>query len=211
MGRAMKGRPKRPHARTSIKGKTFVAGRGSPGAGTVPAYETITRKPLGFSVAAVLSTLHGPADYTGTEVEDSRGKWNQEYAIKDGYWVIHTSKYHHVYSDRQEYSYDWKGYGLILTDKASGRDVFLQGDEGSELHDQLEAATQNWQVNRIIEPYFEGLAQGELDKIQRFVKESLSILDYKDWSWDGSELHIFRDGDIVESYERKDLKAAGVL
>jgi len=61
-------------------------------------------------------------------------------------------------AEKQEYNYDWKGYGLILWKGLSKPDesqtVFLQGDEASELFDQLEAAKKNWQVNRLIEPYF---------------------------------------------------------
>ena len=61
--------------------------------------------------------------------------------------------------EKQQYDYDWKGYGLELSErptkfKEKVKTVFLQGEDASELHDQLEAATKNWQVNRLIEPYF---------------------------------------------------------
>lgn len=39
----------------------------------------------------------GKAKYVKTETEDEQGNWNQDYLIKDGYWVIHEGNKHHVY------------------------------------------------------------------------------------------------------------------
>ena len=36
------------------------------------------------------------------------------------------------------YVYEWVGIGLLITDFETGRDVFIQGEEGSDLHDDLE-------------------------------------------------------------------------
>ena len=36
------------------------------------------------------------------------------------------------------YVYEWVGIGLLNTDFETGRDVFIQGEEGSDLHDDLE-------------------------------------------------------------------------
>jgi hypothetical protein len=42
-------------------------------------------------------TVNGKADYVGTEVEDENNRWDDSYLIKNGYWVIHDGKKHHVY------------------------------------------------------------------------------------------------------------------
>ncbi len=44
-----------------------------------------------------IGTVAGTAKYIGTETEDKNGKWNDSYATKDGYWVIHSGEQHHVY------------------------------------------------------------------------------------------------------------------
>lgn len=44
-----------------------------------------------------INTASGEARYLGTEFENEDGKWNDSYAIKDGFWVIHQGKQHHVY------------------------------------------------------------------------------------------------------------------
>ena len=47
--------------------------------------------------------------------------------------------------------YDWLGYGLLL--KFDHGTVFLQGDEASELHDQLEACEDEEQIGLILGDY----------------------------------------------------------
>jgi hypothetical protein len=42
-------------------------------------------------------TAMGPAHYFGTEIEDKNGRWNDNYYIRDGFWVIHEGNHHHVY------------------------------------------------------------------------------------------------------------------
>jgi hypothetical protein len=67
--------------------------------------------------------------------------------------------------DRERYSYDWVGYGLILKDTETGKDVLIQGEDGSRLYDELEKLwnKKKWksgaskeQINdSIISEYFE--------------------------------------------------------
>lgn len=49
------------------------------------------------------------------------------------------------------YDYDWLGYGLVIT--WPGGSVFMQGDEASELYDQLEACTEDEQVQLLLSGY----------------------------------------------------------
>lgn len=56
---------------------------------------SLKRVPEG--VARSINTVAGKAYYETTEVEDEHGNWNQRYATRDGYWVIHDGKKHHVY------------------------------------------------------------------------------------------------------------------
>jgi hypothetical protein len=44
-----------------------------------------------------ISTAAGKAEYYSTEVEDKNEKWDDSYATRDGFWVTHHGKYHHVY------------------------------------------------------------------------------------------------------------------
>ncbi|MCJ7768018.1 hypothetical protein MUP79_06475 [Candidatus Bathyarchaeota archaeon] len=44
-----------------------------------------------------IGTGMGKAEYYSTEVENKEGRWNDSYATKDGFWVTHHDKYHHVY------------------------------------------------------------------------------------------------------------------
>jgi hypothetical protein len=46
---------------------------------------------------AVIQVAGGNAYFVKTEVEDAKGKWNDNYYVKDGYYVIHQGKRHHVY------------------------------------------------------------------------------------------------------------------
>jgi len=44
-----------------------------------------------------IKTIDGTAHYIGTEIENKQGRWNQSYATRNGYWVIHDGDYHHIY------------------------------------------------------------------------------------------------------------------
>jgi len=48
-----------------------------------------------------IKTANGTAYYVRTEVEGANGKWNDNYFIKDGYWVLHEGKYHHIYKTKE--------------------------------------------------------------------------------------------------------------
>lgn len=45
-----------------------------------------------------IDTADGRKRYYGTEIEDKRGDWDDQYAIRDEFWVVHKGKYHHIYS-----------------------------------------------------------------------------------------------------------------
>ena len=49
------------------------------------------------------------------------------------------------------YDYEWLGYGLVL--KLGGGEVFLQGEEASELHDQLEACGTEAELEALLGEY----------------------------------------------------------
>jgi hypothetical protein len=44
-----------------------------------------------------IQTADGEKKYYKTEIEDGWGRWNDNYWIRDGFWVTHHGKYHHVY------------------------------------------------------------------------------------------------------------------
>ena len=48
-------------------------------------------------VPETIRTIDGLAKFVRTEVEDSQGRWNDNYQTREGYWVIHEGKKHHVY------------------------------------------------------------------------------------------------------------------
>jgi hypothetical protein len=48
-------------------------------------------------IAPIIDTISGKALFVKTEKEDKEGRWNDNYYTKDGYWVIHQGKKHHVY------------------------------------------------------------------------------------------------------------------
>jgi hypothetical protein len=50
-------------------------------------------------VGTFIDTVGGRAKYIYTEVEDKSGKWNDDYWTRDGYWVIHDGKQHHIYDE----------------------------------------------------------------------------------------------------------------
>ena len=49
------------------------------------------------NVKPSIDTACGRAFFVKTEVEDSLGRWNQDYSTSDGYHVIHAGDRHHVY------------------------------------------------------------------------------------------------------------------
>ena len=57
--------------------------------------------------------------------------------------------------------YDWLGYGLLL--KFDNGTVFMQGDEASELHDQLEACGTGEEIDLLLSEYAD-LAEEEEDE-----------------------------------------------
>ena len=62
----------------------------------------VTRKRMRRTtgVKPSIGTAAGEAFYVKTEVEDKHGRWNDDYYTRDGYWVIHEGKKHHVYKVR---------------------------------------------------------------------------------------------------------------
>ena len=44
-----------------------------------------------------INVIGGKARYIGTEIEDENGNWNDDYNVKDGYYVIHQGNKHHIY------------------------------------------------------------------------------------------------------------------
>jgi len=46
---------------------------------------------------SIIHTRAGIAHYFGTEIEDKQGRWNQDYNVKEGFWVIHEGAKHHIY------------------------------------------------------------------------------------------------------------------
>lgn len=46
---------------------------------------------------STINVAGGTAHYVLTETEDSRGRWNDDYTIRNGFYVIHEGRNHHVY------------------------------------------------------------------------------------------------------------------
>lgn len=44
-----------------------------------------------------INILGGVAKYVRTEYEDANGKWNDNYNVSQGFYVIHEGTQHHVY------------------------------------------------------------------------------------------------------------------
>lgn len=44
-----------------------------------------------------IKTVSGKALFVRTETEDKLGRWNDRYKTKDGYYVIHEGKKHHIF------------------------------------------------------------------------------------------------------------------
>jgi len=51
-----------------------------------------------FGAKPIISTAFGEKKYLKTEVEDENGKWKDNYSTKDGFFVIHDGRRHHIYS-----------------------------------------------------------------------------------------------------------------
>jgi hypothetical protein len=49
------------------------------------------------SAKETIGTIKGVGKYIGTEIEDDRGKWNDNFSVRDGFYVIHVGKKHHIY------------------------------------------------------------------------------------------------------------------
>jgi hypothetical protein len=56
---------------------------------------------MNMSKRKSIKVAGGFADYLTTETEDDRGHWNDSYKIKEGFWVTHEGKQHHVYKQRR--------------------------------------------------------------------------------------------------------------
>lgn len=67
------------------------------------------------------------------------------------------------------YDWDWSGFGLTVYNDR-GESMFLQGEDGSDLYDELEAAATDREVEMILEPY-----------------ESAGIFEEKEEEEDGEE------------------------
>jgi len=50
-----------------------------------------------YGAKPTIQTADGEKKYFKTEFEDDNGKWKDNYSIKDGFWVIHDGKRHHIY------------------------------------------------------------------------------------------------------------------
>lgn len=44
-----------------------------------------------------IRTVAGESVYKHTEIENKMGRFDDHWATRDGYWVTHKGKYHHVY------------------------------------------------------------------------------------------------------------------
>ncbi len=44
-----------------------------------------------------IDTVAGPAEFVRTETEDSEGRWNDDYNVRDGFYVLHRGREHHIY------------------------------------------------------------------------------------------------------------------
>lgn len=48
--------------------------------------------------------------------------------------------------------YEWLGYGLVIY-SPDGKEIFLQGDEASQLHDELEACSSSDEFQNRLSEY----------------------------------------------------------
>jgi len=56
----------------------------------------LTRPPIKKAPSSI-DTVAGKAFFIKTEVEDESGRWHDDYWTRDGYYVIHEGRRHHVY------------------------------------------------------------------------------------------------------------------
>ena len=104
-------------AQIKYKGKTFVEHTGAYSRSEAErkaediqerGYWTIIHETgLGYTVYAARKELHKPADsiqtsageayFVRTEHENEAGRWKDDYWTRDGYYVIHRGKQHHIY------------------------------------------------------------------------------------------------------------------
>jgi len=66
-------------------------------------------------VKKFIRTAQGKAKFVKTEKEDKYGRWNDNYAVRDGFFVIHNGNKHHVYKlveDKAKKDYLSKGNSL---------------------------------------------------------------------------------------------------
>ena len=52
---------------------------------------------LEYKIGTKIDTFMGEAIYLHTEIEDVNGRWNDNWEINDGHFVIHDCESHHVY------------------------------------------------------------------------------------------------------------------
>jgi len=53
------------------------------------------------TIPHAINVAGGVADYIKTETEDARGRWNDNYYVKDGFYVIHKGSEHYIYKLRK--------------------------------------------------------------------------------------------------------------
>lgn len=52
-------------------------------------------------IGTSINTISGEAFYTHTEIEDTNGRWNDNYFTSDGAYLMHSGNCHHVYIVRK--------------------------------------------------------------------------------------------------------------
>jgi len=46
----------------------------------------------------IIQTIQGEAEFVRTDIEDINERWEgMNLSIKDGFWIIHNGKEHHIY------------------------------------------------------------------------------------------------------------------
>jgi len=58
-----------------------------------------------MNIKTSIEIMGGTAKYVKTEIEDSKGRWNDNYYVKDGYYVLHQGSYHHIYKKESKPTY----------------------------------------------------------------------------------------------------------
>jgi hypothetical protein len=64
------------------------------------------------------------------------------------------------------YSYEWQGVGILLR-FPKGATLFVQGEEGNELDDELNDAETDEDVERIIRQYEDNLPEEYLEQCRK--------------------------------------------